>query len=87
MSKEKVTLTLDAKNLQALRKLVGSRSLSKFVDRAVAAELEKARHLAAVDDWLEELEAQHGPIPQETLDWAGQLVEAWAKAPGARQAG
>jgi hypothetical protein len=35
------------------------------------------RHLAAVDDWLAELERLHGPIQPETLEWAAQLVERW----------
>jgi hypothetical protein len=37
------------------------------------------KHLAAVDEWLEELEGEHGPIPPETLEWAGRLVDEWVK--------
>jgi hypothetical protein len=77
MAKEKVTLTLDAARLQELRDLVGSRSLSAAVDDAVGAHLIRLRHLAAVDDWLAELERSHGPIPPETLEWAAQIVERW----------
>src|SRR5260221_3860246 len=40
MAKEKVTLTLDSENLAALRSLVGSRSLSASVDRAIAAHVD-----------------------------------------------
>jgi hypothetical protein len=75
--KEKVTLTLDAAQLEELRRIAGARSLSVAVDSAVAAYLSRMRHLAAVDDWLAELERDHGPIPNETLEWAAQLVEQW----------
>lgn len=77
MAKEKVTLTLDAAQLEELRTIAGARSLSAAVDNAVAAYLAKWRHLAAVDDWLTELEREHGPVPAETLEWAAQLVERW----------
>ena len=87
MAKEKVTLTLDAKNLADLRALVGSRSLSASVDRAIATHVGRMKHLAAVDEWLGDLEREHGPVPPETLDWAGQLVDQWAKRARRRKAG
>lgn len=34
-------------------------------------------HLAAVDDWLSELERAHGPVPAETSEWAAGIVEHW----------
>lgn len=77
MAKEKVTLTLDGDQLEELRRTVGARSLSAAVDSAVAAYLAHVRHLAAVDEWLVELEREHGPVPNETLEWAAQLVEQW----------
>lgn len=77
MAKEKVTLTLDAEQLSELRQLAGARSLSAAVDSAVSAYLAHWRHLAAVDDWLAELERDHGPVPPETLEWAAQVVERW----------
>lgn len=76
-TKAKVTLTLDSAQLQELRALVGARSLSAAVDAAVAAYLTRLRHLAAVDDWLAELEREHGPVPPETLEWAADLVANW----------
>jgi predicted transcriptional regulator len=87
MAKEKVTLTLDSENLAALRELVGNRSLSASIDRAIAAHVERVKHLAAVDEWLAELEEKHGPIAQQTLEWAGQLVDDWAKSARRRKAG
>lgn len=75
--KEKVTLTLDADNLRALRELVGRRSLSAEVDAAVASHVAALEHLHAVDDWLAELEREHGPVPPQTLAWAAQLIDRW----------
>lgn len=77
MVKEKVTLTLDSARLQELRALVGARSLSASVEEAIAAYVQRRRHLAAVDDWLAELERSHGPVPVETLEWAARLVDQW----------
>lgn len=77
MPKEKVTLTLDAENLAALRSLVGPRSLSAGIDAALDERVRRLRHLAAVDDWLLELDATHGPVPTETLEWAARLVDQW----------
>jgi len=78
MPKEKVTLTLDAGHLAELRSQVGNRSMSAAVDAALAAYLDRMRHGAAVDEWLAELEREHGPVPVETLEWAARLVEGWA---------
>ncbi len=80
MGKEKVTLTLDAGRLDELRALVGARSLSATVDAAVTAYLAKLRHLQAVDEWLVELEREHGPVPPETLEWAAQIIDQWSAA-------
>jgi hypothetical protein len=87
MAKEKVTLTLSAENLAALRSLVGNRSLSASIDRAIAEHVARIKHLAAVDDWLLELEQTHGPVPPETLEWAGQLVDDWVRQGKRRKAG
>jgi hypothetical protein len=77
MAKEKVTLTLDGEQLRELRAIVGARSLSAAVDSAILVYLARMRHLAAVDEWLAELEREHGPVAPETLDWAAKLVDAW----------
>ena len=77
MAKEKVTLTLDSAKLQELRALVGPRSLSASIDEAIGAYVQHKRHLGAVDEWLAELERKHGPVPVETLEWAGRLVDQW----------
>lgn len=89
MPREKVTLTLDSERVAELRRLVGARSVSAAVDSAVAAYIIRLRHLAAVDDWLAELERSHGPVPAETLDWAARIVDSWArgKSKARRKAG
>ena len=87
MPKEKVTVTLDADNLRELRELVGRRSLSAAIDQAVTSHLARLRHLAAVDEWLAELEQRHGPVPPETLEWAAGLVDAWDEGRRGRRTG
>ncbi|MDH4146209.1 MAG: CopG family transcriptional regulator [Acidimicrobiia bacterium] len=77
MPKEKVTLTLDTGQLEELRSLVDARSLSSTVDHAVRAYLSQMRHLRAVDQWLAELETEHGPVAPETLEWAARIVDEW----------
>jgi hypothetical protein len=89
MAREKVTLTLDSAKLAELRSLLGARSLSATVDAALEAHVRRMRHLAAVDDWLAEMEREHGPLPVETLEWAARLVDRWdvARHPPRRRAG
>ena len=62
MAKEKVTLTLDAGNLAALRSLVGPRCLSATVDHAIAAHVSRMKHLAAVGE-KENLAGSVGQAP------------------------
>jgi hypothetical protein len=77
VSKEKVTLTLDVATVAEIRAMVGTRSLSSFVDAAIAERLAHMKHLRAVDEWLAELDSKHGPIPPETLEWAARVVGDW----------
>jgi hypothetical protein len=77
MAKEKITLTLDSASLRDLRELVGSRSVSAAVDAALAAYLARLRHFRAVDEWLAELDAEHGPVAPETLEWAEKVFDEW----------
>jgi hypothetical protein len=57
------------------------------VDAVLAAHLNRLRHAAAVDEWLTELERDHGPVPVETLEWAARLVDDWeaSRAEGRRE--
>jgi hypothetical protein len=79
MPREKVTLTLDTEALAELRGLAGARSLSAAVDSAVLAYTARMRHLAAVDEWLAEMEREYGPVAPETLEWAARLVDDWSR--------
>ena len=76
-TRAKVTLTLDTDQLEELRSLVDARSLSATIDQAVSAYLDRLRHLRAVDEWLAEMEAEHGPVATETLEWAARIVDDW----------
>ncbi len=87
MVKQKVTVTLDAARLDELRSLVGSRSLSSALDDALAAHLVRLRHLSAVDEWLAEMDAEHGAAPPETLEWAARLIDDWKVSRDAAEAG
>jgi hypothetical protein len=60
-----------------LRHIAGAGGLSPAVDAAVSVYLAKWRHLAGVDDWLAELEREHGPVPPEAVEWAVQVIERW----------
>ena len=80
MAKEKVTLTIDAGVLADLRSLVGPRSVSSSVEAAIRAYTARLRHLTAVDEWLAELELEHGPVPAETLEWAAAIVDEWERS-------
>lgn len=77
MSRAKVTLTLSTDKLEELRELLGARSLSAAVDHAISWQLARLRHLASVDEWLADMEREHGPVPPETLEWAAELVDTW----------
>jgi hypothetical protein len=85
MRREKVTLTLNTEDLEELRSMAGARSLSAAVDAAVQAYLARLRHLTAVDEWLAELEREHGPIPPQTLEWAATLVADWETSRNTRR--
>ncbi len=87
MAKEKVTLTLDGDTLAALRRLVGPRSLSAAVEAAVAERVARLQHLAAVDEWLADLDRANGPVPPETLEWAARLIEEWDEKRRRKMAG
>ena len=87
MAKEKVTLTIDTEQLAELRRLVGARSMSSTVELALAEHLKRLRHFAAVDEWLAEMDAKWGPVPQHLLDKAAQEVDEWEAMRAANAAG
>jgi Arc/MetJ family transcription regulator len=70
MPTEKVSLTLDQSLLAEARETVGTRGLSSFVNTALARALQRER----LTSYLAELEQEHGPIDQRTLD---QVRDEW----------
>ena len=83
MPKEKVTLTIDTEQLAELRRLVGARSMSSTVELALAEHLKRLRHFAAVDEWLAEMDAKWGPVPQHLMDRAARTFDEWEAMGGA----
>lgn len=64
MPTEKVSLTLDEALLSEARETVGSRGLSRYVNRALRQQLQHDR----LGELLDELEREHGPIDPEVMD-------------------
>ena len=58
---ERITVTIEERHLTRIRKVVGSRGVSRFVNEAVA------RHLARQEvlGMLDELDAKHGAPSQQ----------------------
>lgn len=73
MGKAKVTMTLDAETLAALRRLVGPRGLSAAVNDAITDHVQKLAQFAKIDKALAQRNAKYGPIPQAALDWAEKV--------------
>lgn len=69
---EKLSISMPRKLASAARKRAGRRGLSSFVSRAVARELERE----ALGQFLQELEATLGPVPEAELKRARR---AWPK--------
>jgi hypothetical protein len=73
----KVSVSLRAGNIRAVKERVGARGFSAYVDAAVERQIER--------DLLEEAllanEASSGPIPQALRDEAAELFRAVKSAP------
>ena len=69
---EKLSITMPRKLASAARRRAGRRGLSSFVSRAVARELERE----ALGEFLDELDAELGPVPDAELKRARR---AWPK--------
>ncbi len=68
----KLSISLPADLAEAVRRRVGARGLSRFVAQALAHELEHAQ----LGTFLRELDAEHGPVPEEALEAARR---AWPR--------
>lgn len=66
MATEKVSLTLEEELVSQARATVGSRGLSRYVNRALRHQLQSDR----LGELLDELERHHGPIDAEAIEEA-----------------
>lgn len=66
----KISVSVPAELLDAVRERVGARRLSGFVARAMRHELERDQ----LGAWLAELEAERGPVAPELL---AEVRRAW----------
>lgn len=60
----KVSITLPEPLLERVRERVGQGGLSNFAARA----LEHEERRLALDEWLADMEAEHGPVPPEVME-------------------
>ena len=67
MPTEKVSATLDAVTLGEVRRLVGPRGLSKFLDAALREKLARDQRRRAILAYLDELDESDPMTPE---DWA-----------------
>ena len=79
MTVAKVSLSLDAELLAQARERVGRRELSAYVNEALRRKLAHDR----LGDLIDQLEAEHGPIPDEMVEEARQSL--WHPKPGRRR--
>jgi hypothetical protein len=61
MSTVKVSATLDADNVAEAKKRVGARNFSRYLNESLAMRLQRAR----LEEMLEEMAEEFGPIPDE----------------------
>lgn len=70
MATEKISLTLDKSALAQARAFAGKRGLSSYVSEALQLKLQQD----ALRRLLDELELEHGPIPQAIQQ---EIEEKW----------
>ena len=71
MSMEKVSATLESEVLDEIRKRVGPRKVSAFLNEAARQKLQQAR----IQDYLGELYAEHGAPDQATRREAAKRID------------
>jgi hypothetical protein len=64
----KVSVSMPEDLTATVRQRVGAGAFSRYVTEATSERL----RLEMLGEYLDELDAKHGPVPQELLDWAGQ---------------
>ncbi|MFE3452221.1 hypothetical protein ACFXJ8_25200 [Nonomuraea sp. NPDC059194] len=73
----KVSVSLRAGNIRAVRARVGARGFSAYVDAAVERQIERD----LLEEALQANEAASGPIPQALRDEAAELFRSVKSAP------
>jgi hypothetical protein len=73
----KVSVSLHAGNIRAIKERVGARGFSAYVDSAVERQIERD----LLEEALQANEAACGPIPQELRDEAAELFRSVKSAP------
>ncbi len=73
MSKRRVTLNLDEDIVDALK--AAGPSLSATVNTRLREAVRLELHLAALDRWLDELDAKYGPPSEESRAAAAALLD------------
>lgn len=68
---EKVTVRLERKTLEQIKRAAGPRGVSRFVKQAAEEKLEKVGY-AALEEWLREQDRIFGPIPKHIQDRANR---------------
>lgn len=58
---ERITVTIDKRTLLRIKSIVGKRGVSKFIAEAAEEKL----GYAALDAWLDEMDAKYGPPPKK----------------------
>jgi hypothetical protein len=74
MKKRRITLNLSEDVIEALE-AIGGRSLSVIADDALSEALASRAHRAALLNWLDELDAEHGAPDAQTLAAADALLD------------
>lgn len=77
----KVSVSMRAGNIAAVRERVGARGFSAYVDAAVERQIERD----LLEEALVAIEAEAGPIPQEMRDEAAALIRDVQSAPELRE--
>ena len=75
MNKRRITLNLDADVVEALQ-AVGGASMSAVANDALRDALERRAHQAALLEWLDELDAEHGGATPEQRAEAEAFLDA-----------
>lgn len=82
MPKGRITITVEVDLLNHVQSAVQAgacRSVSEWIGQAIEEQLAKDARLAAMDEWIAEFEAEHGPITDEEIAEQRQRDrEAWS---------